>query len=59
MCAYFQAISDFLADKPFFMGDQPTTLDATAYGYIGNFIQPRFESPIVDDLLGRSHLCQH
>jgi len=58
-CADFQALSDFLAYKPFFMGDQPTTLDATAYGYIGNFMQPRFESPIVDYLLERSNLCQH
>ncbi|MFE1745544.1 glutathione S-transferase C-terminal domain-containing protein [Coleofasciculus sp. H7-2] len=41
------------------MGDQPTTLDATAYGYIGNFIQPRFESSILDYLLERSNLCQH
>ncbi len=59
ICADFQALSDFLADKPFFMGDQPTSLDATAYGYIGNFMQPRYESPIVDYLLGCSNLCQH
>lgn len=59
ICADFQALSDFLADKPFFMGDQPTTLDATAYGYIGNFMQPRFESPTVDYLLQQANLCQH
>lgn len=59
ICADLQALSDFLADKPFFMGEQPTTLDATAYGYIGNFMQPRFESKIVDYLLERSNLCQH
>lgn len=59
ICADIQALSDFLADKPFFMGDRPTTLDATAYGYIGNFIQPRYESPIVDYLLERSNLFQH
>jgi glutathione S-transferase len=59
ICADFQALSDFLANKPFFMGDQPTTLDATAYGYIGNFLQPRFESSIVGYLLERSNLCQH
>ena len=39
--AGFQALSDFLADKPFLMGDRRATLDATAYGYIGNFMQPR------------------
>ncbi|MEG4496752.1 glutathione S-transferase C-terminal domain-containing protein [Microcoleus sp. F10-C6] len=57
--ADFQALSDFLAEKPFFMGDKPTTLDATACGYIDNFLLPRYKGAIVDDLLGRSHLCQH
>ncbi|MBP5975188.1 hypothetical protein HW132_21230 [Brasilonema sp. CT11] len=41
------------------MGDQPTTLDATAYAYIGNFIKPPYSSPIVDYLLQRANLCQH
>ncbi|GET35864.1 glutathione S-transferase family protein [Microseira wollei] len=57
--ADLQALSDFLADKPFFMGDKPTTLDATAYGYIGNFIKPPFASPIVDYALKLENLCQH
>lgn len=57
--ADFQALSDFLADKPFFMGEKPTTLDATAYGYIGNFIKPPFPSPIVDYVLKLENLCQH
>jgi hypothetical protein len=39
--ADFQDFSDFLAEEPFLMGDQRATLDATAYGYIGNFMQPR------------------
>lgn len=56
--ADFQALSDFLADKPFFMG-QPTTLDATAYGYIGNIIKPPLRNPMTDDVLQRSNLCQH
>ena len=59
LSADFQALSDFLADKPFFMGDKPTTLDATAYGFIGNFIKPPFPSPIVDYLLKLENLYQH
>jgi glutathione S-transferase len=55
----YQALSDFLADKPFFMGEQPTTLDATAYAYIGNAIKPPFAHPIVDNLLKLDNLCQH
>ncbi|HEY9662020.1 MAG TPA: glutathione S-transferase family protein [Allocoleopsis sp.] len=58
-CADFQALSDFLADKSFFMGDEPTTLDATAYAYVGNFIKPPYTSPIVDYVLQRSNLCNH
>lgn len=54
-----QALSDFLADKPFFMGDKPTTLDATAYAYLDNFIKAPFKSPIVDYLLQLENLCQH
>ncbi|MGH2416050.1 MAG: glutathione S-transferase C-terminal domain-containing protein, partial [Microcystaceae cyanobacterium] len=57
--ADFQALSDFLADKPFFMGDRPTTLDATAYAYIGNTIKPPLGHPIVDYVLQRSNLCQY
>ncbi|MEG4115755.1 MULTISPECIES: glutathione S-transferase C-terminal domain-containing protein, partial [unclassified Microcoleus] len=52
-------VSDFLADKPFFMGDQPTSLDATAYAYVGNVIKAPYTSPIVDYVLQRSNLCQH
>ncbi|OUL37466.1 hypothetical protein BV372_00405 [Nostoc sp. T09] len=49
--ADFQAISNFLADKPFFMGDKPTTVDATVYAYIANTIKPPFKSPIIDYVL--------
>ncbi len=57
ICADFQALSDFLAEKRFVMGKQRTTLDATAYGYIGNFMQPRQEGALVDRRLGRSNPC--
>ena len=57
--ADFQALSDFLGDKPFFMGDKPTTLDATAYAYIGNCIKPPLRHPIVDYVLKLDNLCQH
>ena len=59
ICADFQALSDFIADKPFFMGDKPTTLDATVYAYIGNFIKPPYGSLIVDYVLQLKNLCQH
>lgn len=58
-CADFQALSDFLADKPFFMGNQPTTLDATAYAYVGNVIKAPYGGPIVNYVLQQSNLCQY
>ncbi len=57
--ADFQALSDFLADKPFFMGERPTTLDATAYAFIGNLIKPPLPSPIVDYVIQLDNLYQH
>lgn len=57
--ADFQALSDFLAEKPFFMGNKPTTLDATAYAYIGNFVKPPLGHPIVDYIFQLDNLCQH
>lgn len=57
--ADLQALSTFLADRPYFMGDQPTTLDATVYAHIGNLIQPPFDSAIVNAARNLTNLCQH
>lgn len=32
------ALSAYLADKPFFMGEQLTTIDAVAYGFLANIL---------------------
>ncbi len=32
------ALSDFLADKPYFMGDEPCALDASAYAFLANIV---------------------
>lgn len=45
-CADITALSDFLADKTFFMGDQPTSLDASAYGILANTLWTPIELPI-------------
>ena len=59
IAADFQALSDYLADKAFFMGDRPTTLDATAYACIGNIIAPPFKSEIVDFVMQLENLGQY
>jgi glutathione S-transferase len=40
------ALSDFLADKPFFMGEEPTRLDASAFGLLSNILWCPTESPL-------------
>ena len=40
------ALADFLADKPYMMGDTPCTLDATAYAFLANLLWVPVESPI-------------
>lgn len=45
-CADIVALSDFLADKPFFLGAQPTSLDASAYGILVSMLWTPIESPV-------------
>jgi len=39
------AIADFLADKPFFMGGEPTGADATMFAFACAMLCPHFSSP--------------
>jgi glutathione S-transferase len=44
-----QALSGFLGDKPYFLGDKPSSLDAVAYSMLVEMIQvPIFAAPIFD-----------
>ena len=45
-CADLTALSDFLADKPFFLGADPTALDATAYAFLVNLLWVPIDSPL-------------
>ena len=40
------ALSDFLSDKPFFMGEAPTTLDASAFSLLINVMWCPIESEL-------------
>ncbi len=40
------AIAEFLGNKTFFMGDNPTSIDATAYAFLANLLWAPVESPI-------------
>jgi len=48
-CRDLQALSDYLGDKPWFFGDRPGTLDATAYGILSEMILLKtFTAPVFD-----------
>ena len=40
------AAADFLGDKPYFMGAQPSSLDATAYAFLANVLWAPYEMPL-------------
>ncbi|SMF97428.1 Glutathione S-transferase [Methylomagnum ishizawai] len=53
------ALAEFLADKPYFMGDRPCSLDASAYGILVNTLGCPIESPLKDHALTRTHLVDY
>ncbi len=55
------ALADFLGDKPFFMGDQPSSLDAVAYAFLANLIWVPLDTPMKSYAVNRPNLeayCQ-
>jgi len=45
-CRDVTAVADFLADKPFMLGAQPSSLDATAHAFLANLLWAPVDSPI-------------
>ena len=54
-----EAIADYLGDKPFLMGQNPTAIDASAYGLLANIVVPPIASPIKDAILKRRTLTDY
>jgi glutathione S-transferase len=50
------AVADFLADKPFMLGSQPTSLDATAYAFLANLLWAPVDSALLRCAQGRPTL---
>lgn len=53
------ALAYFLADKSFFMGEQPSSLDASAYGILINTLGCPIESPLKDHALSKPNLVAY
>jgi glutathione S-transferase len=45
-CKDITAVADFLADKPFMLGEAPCSLDATAHAFLANLLWAPVESPL-------------
>jgi glutathione S-transferase len=50
------SLSDHLGERPWFMGDTPTTLDASAFGLLANILFVPIESPLKAHLNTRANL---
>ena len=53
------ALADYLGDKPFLMGQNPTSIDAAAYGLLANIMIPPIASPVKDYLLKRNNVADY
>jgi glutathione S-transferase len=45
-CRDVDALADWLGDKPYMLGEQPRSLDASAYAFLANLLWAPVESPI-------------
>jgi glutathione S-transferase len=53
------ALAAFLGEKPYFLGAEPTSLDATAYGFLVNIVGTPIESPLKDHARGHANLVEY
>lgn len=55
------SLSKVLGDKPYFLGDKPSSLDAAAFGLLAQFMIANFDTPMADMAKTHSNLlgyCQ-
>lgn len=53
------SLASFLSDKPYFMGDKPADLDASAYGILINTLGCPIESPLKEHALSKQNLVDY
>lgn len=53
------AMAQLLGDRPFLMGETPTTIDAAAYGLLANMLMVPVASPVKDEGLARPNLVAY
>ena len=58
-CGDLRAIADFLGDKPYLMGDSPSEIDATAYGFLANIVRVPLEGALKQEALQHPNLLAY
>jgi glutathione S-transferase len=53
------AVADYLGDKPFFLGAEPTGVDATLFAFAAGTLCPLFRSPVRDAAERRDNLRRY
>ena len=57
--SHLLALSDYLENKPYFMGHEPTRLDATAYAFIATVVQARLETELKSNAMQYENLVAY
>jgi glutathione S-transferase len=57
--ADLDALANFLGDKPYFMGAEPTSLDAVAYAFLAGALAVPFDSPLKAHTRSRPNLVAY
>ncbi len=55
----YAAVADFLGSKPYMLGDKPSALDATAFGFLHTLLVPPFSTPVKDYVASQTHLVAY
>lgn len=55
----FEAAADLLGEKPFFMGTEPTGVDATAFAFLAGALCPLFHTPMRDEAARHGNLTRY
>lgn len=55
-CRDLTAVADLLGDKPYLMGSEPTSLDATGYAFLANVLWIPLDSPLKSHAESRANL---
>ena len=56
---HMRAVSSYLGDKPYFLGDRPRAIDATVYGLVASVIWTPIDGPIRDAALNSGNLVPY